>query len=82
MTNGKYKSALHRGRVNKEFKRLSIASLHGPAFDAVVTPLPELVEREGHARPLYRSIVYRDYVELQHQSRMDHKCALDEIRIE
>ena len=62
VTNGKYKSAMHRGRVNKESKRVSIASLHGPAFDTVVTPSPELVERDGQARPLHRSFKYRDYV--------------------
>ncbi|KAF3454485.1 hypothetical protein FNV43_RR04932 [Rhamnella rubrinervis] len=71
VTNGKYKGAMHRGRVNKESKRLSIASLHGPAFDTVVARSPELVERDGQARPLYSSIKFRDYFELQHRSRMD-----------
>lgn len=80
VTNGKYKSAMHRGRVNKEAKRISLASLHGPSFETLVTPSPELVEREGKA-PLYRSIKYREYVELQHRSRMDLKCALDQILI-
>ncbi|XP_015875012.3 2-oxoglutarate-dependent dioxygenase 19 isoform X1 [Ziziphus jujuba] len=80
VTNGKYKSAMHRGRVNKEAKRISLASLHGPSFETLVTPSPVLVEREGKA-PLYRSIKYREYVELQHRSRMDLKCALDQILI-
>lgn len=71
---------MHRGRVNKEAKRISLASLHGPSFESLVTPSSELVEREGEAA-LYRSIKYRDYVELQHRTRMDLKCALDQIRI-
>ncbi|OMO63560.1 Oxoglutarate/iron-dependent dioxygenase [Corchorus olitorius] len=42
MSNGKYKSVLHKARVNSKATRISIAiSQHGPALDAVVRLLAQ-----------------------------------------
>ncbi|KAH6789615.1 2-oxoglutarate and oxygenase superfamily protein [Perilla frutescens var. frutescens] len=44
LSNGRYKSVVHRATVNSERRRLSIASLHSLAMNRKVTPAPELVD--------------------------------------
>ncbi|WOH14428.1 hypothetical protein DCAR_0933947 [Daucus carota subsp. sativus] len=46
MSNGKYKSVIHRATVNAENKRISIASLHSLSLDKGVVPAPELVDEQ------------------------------------
>lgn len=46
LSNGRYKSTVHRAIVNSENKRLSIASLHSLAIDTKVAPAPELVDEK------------------------------------
>ncbi|XP_064955303.1 probable 2-oxoglutarate-dependent dioxygenase SLC1 [Musa acuminata AAA Group] len=46
-SNGRYKSVLHRVVVNSTKPRMSIASLHSLPFASVVSPSPELVDREN-----------------------------------
>jgi isopenicillin N synthase-like dioxygenase len=49
MSNGKYKSIVHRAFVNKKAARISMATVIGPPLDTVVGPVPELVNRETNA---------------------------------
>ncbi|KAL1535787.1 flavanone 3-dioxygenase 3-like [Salvia divinorum] len=44
LSNGRYKSIVHRATVNLEKRRLSIASLHSLAINRKVTPAPGLVD--------------------------------------
>lgn len=46
LSNGRYKSVIHRATVNSEKKRLSIASLHSLAMNRKVAPAPELVDEK------------------------------------
>ncbi|XP_071736035.1 2-oxoglutarate-dependent dioxygenase 21, chloroplastic-like [Rutidosis leptorrhynchoides] len=46
MSNGRYKSTIHRATVNTEKKRLSIASIHSLPIDKKVGPAPELVNEQ------------------------------------
>ncbi|KAG5555820.1 hypothetical protein RHGRI_006462 [Rhododendron griersonianum] len=46
MSNGRYKSVLHRATLNKERTRISIASLHSLALEKKVRPAPELIDDE------------------------------------
>lgn len=46
LSNGRYKSIVHRATVNSEKKRLSIASLHSLALNSKVAPAPELVDEQ------------------------------------
>ncbi|KAI8562402.1 hypothetical protein RHMOL_Rhmol03G0034500 [Rhododendron molle] len=46
ISNGRYKSVLHRATLNKERTRISIASLHSLALDKTVGPAPELIDDE------------------------------------
>lgn len=46
LSNGRYKSVVHRAIVNSEKKRFSIASLHSLAIDKKVVTAPELVDEK------------------------------------
>ncbi|XVF39587.1 hypothetical protein PTKIN_Ptkin01aG0045800 [Pterospermum kingtungense] len=79
LTNGKYKSVVHRAVVNNKATRISIGTAHGPPLDTIVSPAPELVEdRIGQA---YHGIKYRDYIELQQSKCLSGKSCLDRLRI-
>ncbi|KAJ1396087.1 Oxoglutarate/iron-dependent dioxygenase [Sesbania bispinosa] len=79
LTNGKYKSVVHRAVVNKKAARISVGTAHGPPLDTVVSPAPELVHEDNP--PAYRGIAYRDYLQLQQSNILDKKSCLDRIRI-
>ncbi|XP_012069171.2 protein DMR6-LIKE OXYGENASE 2, partial [Jatropha curcas] len=80
VSNGKYKSVLHRAVVNNKVTRISIATVQGPSLDSVVSPAPELLDSERNA-PNYFGIKYKEYLELQQSSNLDGKCNLDRVRI-
>lgn len=46
ISNGHYKSPIHRATVNSEKNRISIASLHSLSFDRKVRPAHELVDEQ------------------------------------
>ncbi|KAB5516040.1 hypothetical protein DKX38_026732 [Salix brachista] len=82
LSNGRYKSVLHRAMVNSKGTRMSIAMAHGPSLDSVVSPAPELlVSGEGDEPAAYIGIKYKDYLELQQSNKLDGKSCLDRVRI-
>ncbi|XP_041008089.1 1-aminocyclopropane-1-carboxylate oxidase 3-like [Juglans microcarpa x Juglans regia] len=67
ITNGKYKSVLHRVIARTDRNRMSIASFYNPGSDAVIYPAPALVEREGddeEKNHVYPKFVFEDYMNL------------------
>ncbi|XP_052206113.1 2-oxoglutarate-dependent dioxygenase 19-like [Diospyros lotus] len=77
LSNGKYKSVLHRAVVNSQATRLSLAIAHGPSLDTVVGPAPELVDGQP---PAYIPMRYKEYMELQQDNALDRKSCLDRVR--
>ncbi|XP_002265816.1 2-oxoglutarate-dependent dioxygenase 19 isoform X1 [Vitis vinifera] len=76
LSNGKYKSVLHRAVVNNKTTRISLALSNGPLLDTVVEPVPEL------SHPLkYVGMAYKEYLELQQGNKLDGKTCLDRVRI-
>ncbi|KAJ6683573.1 hypothetical protein OIU85_007277 [Salix viminalis] len=72
LSNGRYKSVLHRAMVNSNGTRMSIAMAHGPSLDSVVSPAPELlVSSEGDEPAAYIGMKYKDYLELQQSNKLD-----------
>ncbi|CAL9064213.1 1-aminocyclopropane-1-carboxylate oxidase 1-like [Musa acuminata AAA Group] len=61
ITNGKYKSVLHRVVARSDGNRMSIASFYNPSGDAVIYPAPSLVQKEAEAYPRF---VFEDYMKL------------------
>lgn len=66
ITNGKYKSVLHRVIAQTDGTRMSIASFYNPGSDAVIYPAPELVEKEAEDqnKQVYPKFVFEDYMKL------------------
>lgn len=59
ITNGKYRSSVHRAVTNASKARLSVASFHDPAKAVRISPASDLVSQSSPAR--YSSVVYGDY---------------------
>ncbi|XP_057960831.1 1-aminocyclopropane-1-carboxylate oxidase [Malania oleifera] len=64
ITNGKYKSVMHRVIAQPDGTRMSIASFYNPGSDAVIFPAPELVEKEEEKSQVYPKFVFEDYMKL------------------
>ncbi|KAJ8900248.1 hypothetical protein K2173_024888 [Erythroxylum novogranatense] len=61
MSNGHYKSVLHRVIVSSDTKRLSIASLHSLALNKKMAPAPELLNEQNPAG--YKEFSFRDFLD-------------------
>jgi isopenicillin N synthase-like dioxygenase len=78
VSNGKYKSVLHRAVLNSEMARMSIVTVIGPSLDAIVEPIPDLVNADSPA--VFHGMKYRDYMEHQQSNSLVEKGALDLVR--
>ncbi|XP_061339833.1 1-aminocyclopropane-1-carboxylate oxidase-like [Gastrolobium bilobum] len=63
ITNGKYKSVLHRVIAQTDGNRMSIASFYNPGNDAVISPAPTLV-KEDEIRQVYPKFVFDEYMKV------------------
>ncbi|XVF34762.1 hypothetical protein REPUB_Repub18cG0086900 [Reevesia pubescens] len=61
ITNGKFKSVLHRAVVNNTHNRVSVAYFYGPPRDAKISPLKKLIDHDHP--PLYRPVTWEEYLE-------------------
>ncbi|GLT85013.1 hypothetical protein SLE2022_032160 [Rubroshorea leprosula] len=59
LSNGKYKSVLHRSVVNKERTRFSWAVFCVPPHEAVIGPLPQLLNQQNLAK--YSTKTFAEY---------------------
>ncbi|KAK9078164.1 hypothetical protein SSX86_002221 [Deinandra increscens subsp. villosa] len=64
ITNGKYKSVMHRVIAQTNGTRMSIASFYNPGNDAVIYPAKKLVEEESKNGQAYPKFVFDDYMKL------------------
>ncbi|KAL3322766.1 hypothetical protein AABB24_040052 [Solanum stoloniferum] len=66
ITNGKYKSVMHRVIAQKDGTRMSLASFYNPGNDALIYPAPALVDKEAeeHNKQVYPKFVFDDYMKL------------------
>ncbi|KAI4354688.1 hypothetical protein L6164_003535 [Bauhinia variegata] len=61
LSNGQYKSVIHRATVNAQEKRFSIASLHSFGLETKAGPVAELVNEE-HPRA-YKELSFREFLD-------------------
>lgn len=80
-SNGKYKSNLHKVVVNNTSLRISVAVIHGPSLEAIVSPASPLVQSEGNP-PAYVPMKYKDYMEMQQSNQLHQKSILEQVKIE
>ncbi|CAL5403410.1 unnamed protein product [Camellia sinensis] len=66
ITNGKYKSVLHRVIAQTDGNRMSIASFYNPGNDAVIYPAPALVNEgsDDQTNLVYPKFMFDDYMKL------------------
>lgn len=78
LTNGKYKSLLHRVALTNEVERKSLPFFLGPSLEATVRPAPEFVDE--HNPPFYREMTYKDYLESNKHHVIEASANLNQIR--
>ncbi|XP_004507658.2 1-aminocyclopropane-1-carboxylate oxidase-like [Cicer arietinum] len=64
ITNGKYKSVMHRVIAQRDGNRMSIASFYNPGNDAIISPSPALVKELDETSQVYPKFVFDDYMKL------------------
>ncbi|XP_010459259.1 PREDICTED: protein SRG1-like [Camelina sativa] len=79
ITNGTYRSIEHRGMVNSEKERLSIAAFHSTGLDKEIGPARSLVQRQEAAK--FRSLKTTDYMNGLFSRELEGKSYLDALRI-
>ncbi|CAI0623763.1 unnamed protein product [Linum tenue] len=80
LTNGKYKSHIHRVLVGKyKARRISIGTLHGPSIDKLVAPALEFVD---DTHPLaYHGMTYSDALEANNRYEIEVQSCIEQLRI-
>jgi aminocyclopropanecarboxylate oxidase len=73
ITNGRYKSVMHRVVAQPDGNRMSIASFYNPGSDAVIFPAPALVKAEEAAAGAYPRFVFEDYMKLYVRHKFEAK---------
>ncbi|KAL1218430.1 Gibberellin 3-beta-dioxygenase 1 [Cardamine amara subsp. amara] len=63
LSNGLFKSVLHRARVNQTRSRFSVAFLWGPQSDIRISSVPKLVSPVES--PLYQSVTWAEYLKIK-----------------
>eukprot|EP01018_Ginkgo_biloba_P036152 Gb_28298 [translate_table: standard] len=75
LSNGKYKSAEHRGIVNGSRDRLSVVATYGPSLDNILRPASQLVDDLHPA--VYRECLYEEYMRNILSGSLDEKRLVD-----
>ncbi|GLT81806.1 hypothetical protein SLE2022_002380 [Rubroshorea leprosula] len=79
LSNDRYKSIEHRAVANGNKNRISVPIFVNPAPDAIIGPLPEVLE-DGE-KPIYREIVFSDYFKYFFSKGHEGKKTMDFARI-
>ncbi|WJX63245.1 hypothetical protein P8452_48157 [Trifolium repens] len=79
-TNGIYRSIEHRGIVNTEKERISVATFHRLHVSRIIGPTPSLISPERPA--LFKPISVGDYIKTYLSHELKGKSHLDGVRIQ
>ncbi|XP_040991858.1 bi-functional coumaroyl CoA and feruloyl CoA ortho-hydroxylase F6H2-2-1-like [Juglans microcarpa x Juglans regia] len=79
MSNDLYKSIEHRAFTNRNQNRVSIPIFAKPGPDAIIGPMLEVLE--SGQRPMYKNVVYKDYLKSFFGKAHDGKQAVEFARI-
>eukprot|EP00253_Pinus_taeda_P013715 PITA_13715 len=75
LSNGIYKSAIHRAIVNSSVSRISIPTFYCPSPDAVIEPASSLTNPNNPGR--YRKFTYEEYYRKFWSKNLDGKTCLE-----
>lgn len=79
LSNGRYRSVVHRAVVNSEKSRISVATLMSLPLEAKIGPAPELID-EHHAA-LYRETDFAEFMSLLTSKEYKERAFLDSITL-
>ncbi|XP_010448451.1 PREDICTED: protein SRG1 [Camelina sativa] len=79
VTNGTYRSIEHRGVVNSEKERLSVATFHNTGLGKYIGPMKSIVER--HKAAIFKSVTTEEYFNGLFSRELDGKAYLDVMRV-
>ncbi|GMJ11379.1 Scopoletin 8- Hydroxylase [Hibiscus trionum] len=79
LSNGKYKSAEHVVRPSSTSSRVSLPFFAMPMKTTKIAPLPQAVEKNGI--PLYKEVVFGDYMDNIFENALEGKKPLDSAKI-
>ena len=79
ISNGEYRSAVHRALVNDRQARLSVATFYDPSKARKISPAPQLVSE--HSPQKYREVLYGDYVSSWYGQGPEGKRNIDALLI-
>ncbi|KAJ7523897.1 hypothetical protein O6H91_18G066700 [Diphasiastrum complanatum] len=82
ISNGRYKSIEHRGVVNSEKTRFSIAAFCGPSYHAIIAPAAELIKQRPDQSAEYDEVVYGEYVRQIYSKGVNGKYYIDSVKIQ
>ncbi|CAI0442022.1 unnamed protein product [Linum tenue] len=80
ITNGNYRSAVHRAVTNSKGARLSVATFHDPSKTRNISPASEIVCQSSPAR--YREVNYGDYMSRWYTKGPEGKRNVDSLLID
>ncbi|XVE50177.1 hypothetical protein DITRI_Ditri01bG0141000 [Diplodiscus trichospermus] len=80
ITNGKYRSCVHRAVTNSSKARLSVATFHDPAKTVRISPASDLVSQSSP--PCYSSVIYGNYVSSWYSKGPEGKRNLDALLLD
>ena len=80
MSNGRYKSVEHRVIANGSSNRVSVPIFVNPRPSEIIGPLPEVIE-DGGEEPLYKQVLYSDYVKHFFRKAHDGKNTVEFAKI-
>ncbi|KAK9120657.1 hypothetical protein Syun_018274 [Stephania yunnanensis] len=78
LSNGVYKSIEHRGTINPERERLSIAVFQLPTSGILVGPFEEVL---GNSSAKYNTVDYGEYMKSYFGTKLESKRALDLVKL-
>ncbi|XWS26915.1 hypothetical protein CRYUN_Cryun26dG0071200 [Craigia yunnanensis] len=76
ISNGKFKSVLHRALVNNTQHRVSMGYFCGPPKDAMVSPLSKFIDYDHP--PLYHQVTWKEYLDIKEKH---FRNSLESIRL-
>ncbi|XP_047312930.1 protein SRG1-like [Impatiens glandulifera] len=79
VSNGAYRSILHRAVVNSSKERLSIATFHNPNLEKELGPAPSLITIKSPAS--FKKVGVSDYFKEMFSYKLQGKSHLDSMRI-
>lgn len=79
LSNGKYKSPVHRVVTNNKRERVTVGTAYGPSMNTFIAPIPQLVD--SSCPPIYKGCSYGEFMDMLQMNGLNKKSVLDSLII-